>query len=73
MFFADVTGYRQTLERYGIGPWNQERILWLELGEAQFMFGREWNNSQYLQREIAKRLPGAVAEDRLDPDSPDSP
>lgn len=58
--FHDVEGWRFTVERYGIGPWNSERVLWLKLHADELRIGREWRQYNELQDRILQHLTGVT-------------
>lgn len=58
--FQEVEGWRVTVERYGIGPWNSERVLWLKLHADELRIGREWTQHKELQDRILQRLTGVT-------------
>ncbi len=58
--FHEVEGWRITTERYGFGPWNSERVLWLKLHADELRIGREWTRYTELQERILQHLVGVT-------------
>lgn len=60
VWFRDVTGYREEVQRYGVGTWNTEHVLWLHLCGDDIRIGREWTNHRELQARILRRIGDAM-------------
>jgi hypothetical protein len=63
VWFHDVTAYRREVHRYGIGTWNTEDVLWLQLADDDIRLGREWTNHRELQARILQRIAHARSGD----------
>jgi len=58
---SDITSTRWTTERYGVGSWNEARILWLIIDGNETPIGRDWANHQRLQDDIVSRVAASDA------------
>lgn len=55
--FADMSAVRDIREKFGIGAWNEEDVLLIEMSSgATVRFGREWQDYRQLQRLVCARF-----------------